>query len=93
MDDDGDKWLRMQGVANRLGWSRHTLRRVMNADPTFPIFVDFTPGIRMVRVRDVDAWVRLKELKARENPRFARHAIEAELISQASAPPAPKCAD
>ncbi len=93
MDADGDKWLRMQGVANRLGWSRHTLRRVIKADPTFPLFIEFTPGIRMVRIRDVDAWIRLKELKAREKPRFERRLIEARAIFDASAPPAPSRAD
>jgi predicted DNA-binding transcriptional regulator AlpA len=54
--------MRMQACANLLGISRHTLRRLIRADPTFPRFIELTPGIRLVRVRDVRAWLREKEL-------------------------------
>lgn len=64
--DDGDRLLRMKAVAAMLGMTRHTLRRVMKADPTFPRFIELTPGIRMVRARAVRAWLRRKELEAYE---------------------------
>jgi predicted DNA-binding transcriptional regulator AlpA len=63
---EDDKLLRMQGVAAMLGVSRHTLARIMKGDPTFPRFIELSPGIRMVRRRDVQAWLRRKELQARE---------------------------
>lgn len=66
MDDGDDRLLRMKGVAEMLGFSRHTLRRIMKSDPTFPRFIELSPGIRMVRVREIRAWFRGKELSARE---------------------------
>ncbi len=65
-DPDGDRLLRRKGVAAMLGISRHTLRRVIQADPTFPRFFELSPGIAMVRARDVRRWLRRKELQARE---------------------------
>lgn len=67
---DGEKLLRMKGVAGMLGISRHTLRRIMQNDVTFPQFIELSPGIRMVRVRDVRAWFRRKEVEALEKSRF-----------------------
>lgn len=76
MVDDDDKLLRMKAIAAMLGVSRHTLRRIIKADPTFPRFIEICPGIRVIRARDVRAWFRRKELEARENAPVA--------------PPAPK---
>lgn len=72
MKIDGDslisdeRLLRQQGAAALLGISRHTLKRIMDRDPTFPRFIELSPGIRMVRAREVRAWLRGKELDARE---------------------------
>lgn len=63
---DENRLLRMKAVAVLLGISRHTLRRVMNRDPTFPKFIELAPGIRMVRAREVLSWLRRKELAAYE---------------------------
>ena len=64
--DLGDeKLLRQKGVAALLGVSRHTLSRIMARDPTFPKFIQLSPGIRMIRARDVKAWLRSKELASR----------------------------
>lgn len=63
---DDDKLLRKKGGADMLGFSPHTLGRIMKKDPTFPHFIELSPGIKMVRVRDIRAWVRRKELDARE---------------------------
>lgn len=66
---DNDKLLRMKGAACMLGISRHTLRRLMKQDPTFPRFIELTPGIRMVRERDIRAWLRRKEVETlKKNP-------------------------
>jgi predicted DNA-binding transcriptional regulator AlpA len=64
-DDRGDRFLRAKQVAAMLGISRHTLRRLIARDGTFPRFVELTPGIRVVRQRDVSLWIRRKELAAR----------------------------
>lgn len=63
---EDSKLLRMKAVAALLGISRHTLRRVMKDDPSFPRFIELTPGIRMVREREVLAWLRRKELATYE---------------------------
>jgi predicted DNA-binding transcriptional regulator AlpA len=64
---EGDRLLRMKGVARLLGVSRHVLYRVVK-DPRsgFPPFLELAPGIRMVRERAVLAWLRRKELEAYE---------------------------
>lgn len=66
-DIDNEKLLRMKGVASMLNISRHTLRRLMKSDPTFPRFIDLSPGIRMVRARDIQAWLRKKEVESLRN--------------------------
>jgi len=63
---DGDRLLRRKGVAAMLGISRHTLARVIKSDPTFPRFFELSPGISMVRARDISRWLKQKELHARE---------------------------
>jgi predicted DNA-binding transcriptional regulator AlpA len=57
----------MKGTADMLGISRHTLRRIMKNDPTFPRFIELSPGIRMVRVRNIKAWLRKKEVESLKN--------------------------
>lgn len=64
--EDDDRLLRQKAVAALLGVSRHTLRRIIQADPTFPRFFELSPGITMVRARAVRRWLRRKELQARE---------------------------
>ena len=64
IEGEDDKLLRMKAVAGMLGISRHTLRRIIKNDPTFPRFIELSPGIHMVRVRDVRAWFRKKEVEA-----------------------------
>lgn len=72
MKIDGDsligdeRLLRQQGVAAMLGISRHTLKRIVDRDPSFPRFIELSPGIHMVRAREVRAWLYKKELDARE---------------------------
>jgi predicted DNA-binding transcriptional regulator AlpA len=70
--DDGDRWLRKKAVAALLGVSRHTLRRLLAADSSFPRFVQLTPGVSVVRLRDVKLWLKRKELQARESTPRAR---------------------
>lgn len=72
MDMPDDKLLRKKGVADMLGFSRHTLGRIMKKDPTFPRFIELSPGIKMVRVREVRAWLLMKELEAREKNIYAQ---------------------
>ena len=67
MIESEDKLLRMKGAADMLGISRHTLRRLMKNDPTFPRFIELSPGIRMVRVRNIKAWLRKKEVESIKN--------------------------
>jgi predicted DNA-binding transcriptional regulator AlpA len=62
-----DKLLRKQGVADMLGFSRHTLGRIMKKDPTFPRFIELAPGIKMVRASAIRIWIAKKELESREN--------------------------
>jgi predicted DNA-binding transcriptional regulator AlpA len=58
--------MRQKAVSHFLGISRHTLRRIIERDPTFPKFIELSVGIRMVRKREVEAWLRRKELEARD---------------------------
>jgi hypothetical protein len=44
------------------------------ADSSFPRFVQLTPGVHVVRLRDVRMWIRRKELEARESTPRARFA-------------------
>mgnify|MGYP001042128594 CR=1 FL=1 len=64
---DNEKLLRMKGVADMLGVSRHTLRRLIQKDPSFPRFIELSPGIRMVRARNIKAWIRKKEVESLKN--------------------------
>lgn len=73
MESDDEKLLRQKGVAAMLGISRHTLKRIMLRDPTFPRFMELSPGIHMVRVREVRSWLRRKELDARDRTAPARN--------------------
>ena len=72
MEMPDDKLLRKKGVADMLGFSRHTLDRIMKKDPTFPRFIELSPGIKMVRAREVRAWLLMKELEAREKSIYAQ---------------------
>lgn len=67
MEKSDDKLLRKKGVADMLGFSRHTLGRIMKKDPTFPRFIELSPGIKMVRASAIRIWLARKELAAREN--------------------------
>jgi predicted DNA-binding transcriptional regulator AlpA len=67
METKDDKLLRKQGVADMLGFSRHTLGRIMKKDPTFPRFIELAPGIKMVRASAIRIWIAKKELESREN--------------------------
>jgi predicted DNA-binding transcriptional regulator AlpA len=61
-----DQFLRQKAVAFYLGVSRHTLRRIMERDPNFPRFIELSPGIRLVRKSEIEAWLRKKGLDARD---------------------------
>lgn len=61
-EENGDQFLRMKGIAALLGISRWTLREIVKTDPSFPRFIELSPGVRMVRARAVREWVRRKEL-------------------------------
>jgi predicted DNA-binding transcriptional regulator AlpA len=63
---EDSKVLRMKAVAALLGISRHSLRRVIQSDPTFPRFFPISPGVLVVREHQVRAWLRRKELDAYE---------------------------
>jgi len=67
--EDPDRFLRRKAVSDLLGISRHTLRRIIEGDPTFPRFVEISPGIQVVRERAVRRWVATKELAARDATR------------------------
>lgn len=76
MEINDDKLLRMKAVADMLGFSRHTLARIMKKDPTFPAFIELSPGIKMVRAREVKAWLSRKELEAREKNIYERNSTK-----------------
>jgi predicted DNA-binding transcriptional regulator AlpA len=57
-----DRFLRRKGVADLLGVSRHTLRRLIERDATFPRFIRISAGIEVVRKRAVLHWLSGKEL-------------------------------
>lgn len=63
--EDESRWLRQKQVAALLGVSRHTLARIVKGDPTFPRFVELSPGVRVVRERLVRRWLAEKEFAAR----------------------------
>lgn len=66
-----EELLRKQGVANMLGFSRHTLGRIIKKDPTFPVFFEISPGIKMIRASEIRRWLSMKELEAREKSMIA----------------------
>ncbi len=66
--------LRPKQIELMLGLSRHTIRRLRLADPTFPRALRLTPGIVLYRRRDIRAWLRRKELEAVERAPIARRA-------------------
>lgn len=66
MIDDLDDLLRMKQAAALVGVSRDTLRRLIQSDMTFPPFIQISPGVRVVRRRDVLAWFSRRQLEARE---------------------------
>ena len=74
MEMPDDKLLRKKGVADMLGFSRHTLGRIMKKDPTFPRFIELSPGINMVRAREIRMWLARKELETREQSADAQTA-------------------
>jgi len=74
MEMPDDKLLRKKGVADMLGFSRHTLGRIMKKDPTFPRFIELSPGIKMVRAREIRMWLARKELETREQSADAQTA-------------------
>ena len=67
-----EELLRKQGVADMLGFSRHTLGRIIKRDPTFPVFFEISPGIKMIRAREIRIWLAKKELEAREKSMSAQ---------------------
>lgn len=73
MEIPDDKLLRKQGVADMLGISRHTLGRIIKADPEFPRFIELSPNVRMIRKCEIRIWLAKKELETRERNTNARH--------------------
>ena len=66
MNVSDDRLLRKKGVADMLGFSRHTLGRIIKNDPSFPRFIELSPGIKMIRAREIRIWLAKKELETRE---------------------------
>lgn len=58
-------FMRRQLVCFELGITRHTLRRMLARDPTFPRFFEITPGIEVIDRRDFEAWIQDKRLRSR----------------------------
>ena len=71
-----EKWLRKEGVAELLGISRHTLARIIKRDSTFPLFVELSPGIHMIRTSKVMEWRRRKEFESYERAPAAHDATQ-----------------
>lgn len=65
---ENDQFMRQKAVAHFLSISRHTLARIIGRDPTFPKFIELSPGIRLLRKSELEAWLRRKGLDARESP-------------------------
>jgi predicted DNA-binding transcriptional regulator AlpA len=65
---EASQFMRQKAVAYFLGISRHTLARIIARDATFPRFIELSPGIRLVRKSELEAWLRRKGLDAREKP-------------------------
>jgi len=66
--------MRMKRVAQVLGVSRWTVRRLAETDPTFPRFIEIAPRVRVIREADLAHWLRLRQL---------------DTVAQRGAPPAP----
>jgi predicted DNA-binding transcriptional regulator AlpA len=62
------KVLRRKQVEARLNISRWTLARLVERDPTFPRFIELTPGVEVMRESDLVQWFRRKEIEARSAP-------------------------
>jgi predicted DNA-binding transcriptional regulator AlpA len=62
------KLLRRKQVEARLNVSRWTLTRLIARDPTFPRFIELTPGVEVIREGDLVDWFRRKEIAARAAP-------------------------
>jgi hypothetical protein len=81
--------MRRQQVCFELGITRHTLRRLVARDPTFPPFFEITEGIEVIDRRDFDAWIRDKRLRSRAraliDPRFTQDAQASQLPGAAAA--------
>ena len=73
MNISDDRLLRKKGVADMLGFSRHTLGRIIKNDPSFPRFIELSPGIKIIRVREIRIWLARKELETRGKSMDAQH--------------------
>ena len=60
------EFMRKKAVSYFLGISRHTLDRIIVRDASFPRFIELSPGIRLERKSELEAWLRRKGLDARE---------------------------
>jgi predicted DNA-binding transcriptional regulator AlpA len=69
-----EKWLRKKAVASLLSISRHTLDRMIKRDPSFPRFIELSPGIHVIRISKILEWRRRKELETYEKPPAAHDA-------------------
>lgn len=74
--------MRRQLVCFELGITRHTLRRMLARDPTFPQFFEITPGIEVIDRRDFEAWIRDKRLRSRAKALTAPPSTKASRASQ-----------
>lgn len=57
--------MRRADVCRELGITRHTLAGIEKQDPTFPVFFPIAPGVEVVLRRDVEKWIKLKQLVTR----------------------------
>ena len=72
------KILRRQQQADAIGASRWTVRRIQKEDPTYPVEVEVSPGIRGVIEDEFIAWLKSKPL--RSPARFAQHSPLARVL-------------
>lgn len=59
-----NRYMRRKAVAFELGINRHTLARMIKTDPTFPPFMEITPGVEVIARDDFERWLREKRLAA-----------------------------
>jgi predicted DNA-binding transcriptional regulator AlpA len=62
------KLLRRKQVMARLNISRWTLSRLIDRDPSFPKFIELSPGVDVIREEALSEWFRSKELESRAAP-------------------------